>query len=494
MFTINLSESLSKTVDLPSMDSTTIVCIINHVYNFKTILSTNNVRNLLHTCHMLEVDDLTKDCERYMFDDIDIANCIDYYQDAALFQLKRLERKAKRYILCKYEQVCVTDRFLSLSEYELVDLISSDDLTVESELIVFNSVVRWLTCNSTSQKEINVFQYVRFEHMSTESLEKLLDIPLIQTSDHQVYVRTALKYHASCLTTNNQTKVKAVRTGLLNEKFVTITKDKHIVSLSINATDDVYDKKRSVSAMGDLTSTFCVTSNGILVCGGMESRKCVSYDIKNDQLDVFTEMLSQRWGHAAVVDMELLYVCGGYDGRRTLNTVHCLDMKKKMWKVLANMKKAVNWPLIAHFKDKILVFGGIDSVISLQIYDKFQNKWIFGNDMPKSCDSIKGGVVVHNDIIHTVCHGHCLAYTPATDTWTTMVYDRIGEFISQPILYQGLVTVFSITKNNFKLMSLDVNNSSWAEKRRLRSDFQMIYVAPWNYIIKPFLCIKCPVM
>ena len=496
MFTTNLSESQSKVVGLPSMDSTTIVCIINHVYNFKTILSRDNVRNLLHTCHMLEVDDLTKDCERYMLDDIDIGNCIEYYQDAALFQLIRLERKAKRYILCKYEQVSSTECFLSLTGKELVDLISSDYLTVDNETIVFNSVAKWMEFNKPDvDDQLYIFQYIRFIHLSSEYLVSLLEHPLISNTDQQKYIQSALEYHKNnegAKNNTNQSSLKTSRTGLLNEKLITITKDKHIVALSVDTVDDVYDKKRPVGMIGDMTSTFCVTPTGIMICGGQGIRNCVTYDLKNDTLARYTDMLSERWGHAAAVDVQHLYVVGGYDGRRTLNSLHSLHLKQKTWKVLSPMKKAVNWPLMVSHKDNLYVIGGTDLATALQIYTKSSDKWNFGSDMPRACDSAKGGIVLHNGMIHTVCHKFCMTYTLATDTWATMVYDRIGDHISQPIVYQGLVTVFSMTRDDFKLMSLDVNKSSWTEKKRIKSDRQMVYVSPWNYIIQPFLCVKCP--
>ena len=319
MFTTDLTESQSRIVDLPSMDSTTIVCIINHLYNFRTILSATNVRSLLHTCHMLEVDDLTLDCERYMMDDIDETNCIDYYQDAALFHLAKLERKARRYILFKYEQVCATERFLQLQLEQLSDIISSDHLTVDGEVIVFNSVIRWIHENDTKSDPSILFEHVRFEQMSSDFLTSILKHELINDTEAETYVQSALDYHSSTQTISTY---PSARIGLLNEKFITLTKAKHIMCITPGSVNPARDTQRAIVSVGDMTSTFCVMSTGIIVTGGMEANRCISYDVKRDEAKVFTQLLSERWGHAAVVDKDQLYVCGGYDGRRNLSTLH----------------------------------------------------------------------------------------------------------------------------------------------------------------------------
>ena len=170
-------------------------------------------------------------------------------------------------------------------------------------------------------------------------------------------------------------------------------------------------------------------------------------------------------------------------------------MRTRTWKVLSPMVKAANWPMVALSSDRLFCIGGMPSIMAIQIYHIKTDKWTCGTDMPRHCDSTKAGVVVLDGIIHAVCHTYCLTYNCNTNTWTTMVYDRIGRYISQPVLYQGLLTVFCVnSENGVRLMSLDVNKSSWSEKKKLNVDATSFYISPWNYLIKPFLCVKFPVM
>lgn len=69
-------------------------------------------------------------------------------------------------------------------------------------------------------------------------------------------------------------------------------------------------------------------------------------------------------GTAALNDC--LYVCGGYDGVTSLNTVECYQPDKDEWSVVASMIKHRSAGGVAAFEGFIYALGGHDG---LSIFD-----------------------------------------------------------------------------------------------------------------------------
>lgn len=83
--------------------------------------------------------------------------------------------------------------------FQVIDLISSDDLNIEHEEIVFDAVVRWLNHDSTERGSqfSEVLQYVRLPLLSPYFLEDFV-APLCaveQSAEAQSLLREARYYH-----------------------------------------------------------------------------------------------------------------------------------------------------------------------------------------------------------------------------------------------------------------------------------------------------------
>jgi kelch-like protein 18 len=73
-------------------------------------------------------------------------------------------------------------------------------------------------------------------------------------------------------------------------------------------------------------------------------------------------------GAAALNDC--LYVCGGYDGVTSLNTVECYQPDKDEWSVVARMIKHRSAGGVVAFEGFIYALGGHDG---LSIFDSVTN-------------------------------------------------------------------------------------------------------------------------
>jgi len=61
------------------------------------------------------------------------------------------------------------------------------------------------------------------------------------------------------------------------------------------------------------------------------------YDLRSNQWTQVANMNGRRLQFGIAVLDNLLYVVGGRDGLKTLNTVECFDPKRKVWTMMSPM-------------------------------------------------------------------------------------------------------------------------------------------------------------
>jgi len=71
-----------------------------------------------------------------------------------------------------------------------------------------------------------------------------------------------------------------------------------------------------------------------LIAGAISIEK---YDLRKDSWSQIANMNGRRLQFGIGVVDGLLFVVGGRDGLKTLNTVECFDAKKKQWTMMTSM-------------------------------------------------------------------------------------------------------------------------------------------------------------
>jgi N-acetylneuraminic acid mutarotase len=66
-----------------------------------------------------------------------------------------------------------------------------------------------------------------------------------------------------------------------------------------------------------------------------------------------------------------LYVCGGYDGVCSLNTVECYDPRRNVWNMATSMSKHRSAAGVVTFQQNVYALGGHDGVA---IFDSVRAK------------------------------------------------------------------------------------------------------------------------
>jgi len=104
--------------------------------------------------------------------------------------------------------------------------------------------------------------------------------------------------------------------------------------------------------------------NGYLyVCGGGDGERRLQsaerFDLTNNRWECIPSMAAARDGATAVVVNGCLIVCGGNDGTQNLASVELFDPRVWVWQDMPPMRRARDGPASATLAGLVYVFGGI---------------------------------------------------------------------------------------------------------------------------------------
>ena len=114
-------------------------------------------------------------------------------------------------------------------------------------------------------------------------------------------------------------------------------------------------------------------------------------------------MTCKRSAVGAAVLADRLYVCGGYDGITSLNTVQCYDPDRDCWTCITPMMKHRSAAGVVAFDGHIYALGGHDGLSifdSVEKYDPQTGVWSPGPTMiSKRCRFFS--VFIHHLFVHS---------------------------------------------------------------------------------------------
>ncbi|GFS42937.1 hypothetical protein TNIN_192461 [Trichonephila inaurata madagascariensis] len=99
--------------------------------------------DLLEAAYKYEVEDLVQKCGRFLEDVISLSNVCYIYDKASTCSLPVLQHKCLKLILDAGFVVLRSEAFEVLNKDCVMDIVTSSDLNIDSELIVFETLFRW---------------------------------------------------------------------------------------------------------------------------------------------------------------------------------------------------------------------------------------------------------------------------------------------------------------------------------------------------------------
>jgi len=453
MFTGNMTESSAQQVEILGVDPASLQQLVDYCYTGRLALQEDTVENLMSAACLLQLPAVTDSCCMFLKKLLHPSNCIGIRLFADAQSCLQLRNSARQYTEDNYMEVIKNQEFLLLPSSELVKLLSSDDLNIPSEEVVFQSLLSWLNYDLPNRQcdAAAMLACVRLPLLSPQYIADNIENQGVFRSDTDCHhlILEAMKYH---LLPERRSSLQSIRTcprkATVGYLFAVGGMDMNKGATSIERYDPRTDNWSQIASMNDRRVQFgvAVVEGKLYVVGGRDGLKTLNtvecYDPLSRTWTIVPSMTTHRHGLGVGVLGGPLYAVGGHDGWSYLNTVERWDPSSRQWSYVAPMSTQRSTVGVAVLNNRLYAVGGRDGsccLRSVEMYDPHTNKWSPVASMCKRRGGVGVGVV--NGCLYAV-GGHdapaasnpaqsrfnCMErYDPATDTWSMVCSLSIGR-------------------------------------------------------------------
>ena len=168
MFKDCFAESATDELELHEVPEDVLEPLIDYFYTGGIRIDGGNVANILNAGSLLLLPTLIEACITFMTLHLDPENCLEVRELSVAFGLDNLKHRVDTFICENF--MFAQEYLLTLDKQNLQPILFSDDLSIESEEVVFDFVLQWMEKRSENLirfdkafiKGIVNFYYTRF--------------------------------------------------------------------------------------------------------------------------------------------------------------------------------------------------------------------------------------------------------------------------------------------------------------------------------------------
>jgi kelch-like protein 10 len=440
LFTTTLHSKEKTDILLGGLNSKTMNLILDYCYTRKVDINQENVLELLASADYLFLPELLELCCDFLRSILAPENCIGIMRFARYYNCPSLEEAARCFVMLNFVQILYqSDQLPELAPEELQAIIRSNELNVGFEELVWEAVVRWIDHDAENRKHhiLELMKGVRLGLLDTQFLvdyvakhpyvveNKKCRPILLDTLRHVYFNDTEILTH-DFDRPRNPYEILFVVGGISRRRLTN----------SIETYDpraNRWVKIRDAVLMGSRVhhGTVVIGFN-IYVIGGSDGRRCLNsclcFNAVSKTWREVSPMLVCRCYVSTAALGELVYALGGYDGLRRQKKAERYDHQKNQWTPIAPMNIRRSDASATTLNGNIYIIGGYNGeewLNSAEVYNPELNQWTLIPDMN----------IRRSGVSCVAYHGHVYAiggfdgisrmrsverYSPTTETWTTV--------------------------------------------------------------------------
>ncbi|KAL4655927.1 kelch repeat and BTB domain-containing protein 8-like [Arapaima gigas] len=441
MFTSGLTESSQTEVRIVGIDSESMHLVLDYAYTSRVTLSECNVQALFTAASIFQIPTLQDQCAHFMVSRLDPQNCIGVFMFADAYGHREMKEKSQDYIRKKFICVSKEQEFHHMTKEQLISVLNSDDLNVEKEDYVYDSIIHWLE-HDRRGREPNLIQV-----LTTCVRLPLLDETFMKKIPPS-FVQAMAKDWLEKSKYNGGTCPQ--RLGMTASEMV----------ICFDAAHKHSGKKQTVPCLDTTTGKvfkLCKPPNDLREVG-------ILVTPEND-----------------------IYIAGGY---RPSNSDLCIDHRAEndvwlyehagnRWLPRAPLLRARISCRLVHCCGKIYALGGRvyegdgrNALKSVESYDARDNRWMAVSPMPIAMEF--HSAVECKERIYVLQGEYFFCYDPPKDYWGAMVPMGVPRSQGLAALHKNFIYYIAGTSKNhqrtFTMEAFDIEQNVWTRKRDLPFD------------------------
>ncbi|XP_072298889.1 kelch-like protein 11 isoform X2 [Eucyclogobius newberryi] len=366
------SESISGRVEMKEWsseqgpDPNTVESIIQYMYTGEIRVSTCNVHEVFELADRLLLVQLKDFCGEFLKKKLSLTNCFAVHSLAHMYTLDQLALRAADMIRRNFHKVIQDDEFYTLPFHLVRDWLSDAEITVDSEEVQFEAVVKWVQKNSEERSRY------------FEELFRLLRLPQIKPT----YLTRVVKNER--LVASNEACLKLVSEAV----------EGHAIRFE---NLKLADMELWSSHMTLFKPRFGQNMDVIMVVGGVSEggdylSECVGYFISEDRWVNLPHIHSYLDWHAIAATESHVYVAGSLEPEFA-KTVERYNPNRNTWEQVSNLGSCKHSFGLTCIKDILYSIGGHGNFSpgfkDVDVYEPEQDKWHNLESAPKILRNVK---------------------------------------------------------------------------------------------------------
>lgn len=438
MFRNDHLESTQSRVMLNDIETSSLEGILDFLYSSRLSISETNVQSILRVASLLQITSVVEACCEFLRVRLDPENCLGIHQFADIHGCVSLSEVSWKFILEHFQEVVVSEEFLSVPPNHLQALFQSGDIRVQSEVDILDSVLLWYSHNSLERQESlpNLLQYIKFPLIPLQLIqEKLLNkFPLYDPIHGLLNMQlNGLQYKH---TSDFDPYLPRKSIGNDHSLIYVVGGETFPGRTTVNTAEEYNPSKDTWTELAPMLTARRGVGVGLLngciyVVGGSDSRDALRlverYDPKSNTWTRVADLNQERSSVSAAVVNGNLYAVGGYDGFSScLKSIEKYNSESNTWSYMNEMNIPRSMSTVGILNDKLYIIGGYDGASDLsscEMYDPLTDIWVPIASMT-SCRCMSG-VGVLGGLLYVVGGCDCArslrsvdVYDPQANSWS----------------------------------------------------------------------------
>ncbi|KAM7535370.1 hypothetical protein Aperf_G00000104447 [Anoplocephala perfoliata] len=392
MFSNGMAESEQLEIELKSVSADVMEALLDFVYTGQVKVSMDNVQELLPAASLVQMEGVKSVCSAFLFGQIEASNVLGIRRFAELHSCTDLEVFAKNYAAHNFETVFEFEEFLLMNAEELIELLSREDLHIDSEETAYNAVIRWVYYDELNRAVHlpNLLNYVRLAIMSVRFLTDVVDNERLirQSLECRDLVDEAKRFHLRP-DLRSQMRQRRFHQRDCGDEYLVVIGGFGSYQSPSDSVEMFNPRTREWSELPNLPISYryvaaCSLGTCVYVIGGFDGGERLNtvglLDVaqREDGWRWLAPMHYKRGLSAACTHKGLIYVCGGFDGQTRLRALEVYHPKIDEWRVLEEMTTAREGAGLVVADDTLFCLGGYDGfqlLNSMEAFDLRRGTW-----------------------------------------------------------------------------------------------------------------------
>lgn len=177
IFLSDLDESKKKEIVLEDVEPGVMGLVLKYLYTSKINVTEQNVQDIFAVANIYQIPSIFTVCVSFLQKRLSLSNCLAIFRLGLMLDCPRLAVAARNYACEHFHLISRDEEFLQLLPSELAAILSNDNLNIDTEEAVFETLMNWVSRDTESrEKELpGLLDCVRFRLLTEDYMKEKVE-------------------------------------------------------------------------------------------------------------------------------------------------------------------------------------------------------------------------------------------------------------------------------------------------------------------------------